>query len=265
MNVALICLLALDMAQIAHGLPSSGGAMTVSEFRSVKARDLVMVGVISDDAFKRMALSVLGPKTVSLGKLVAYETAQDRVIASRQPADHCSYGVWRATVEAYRKNYSGCPAVKEAVKIGDSIVVRTVSSGCRRTRIVLKGSADPLLLDVAGRAVEILEISVGPLTSIPGEQQVAANFYCRTATAISKHLAETLTSYLIGLTGIRAMGVVIRPDVWFVTDCGFPTIYPFEDFGSLPSYDWLVRAPGAGCAAFTKDGKVSCGGVNLAP
>lgn len=232
---------------------------TVTDLQGMHARQRVIVGTMSDEAFDKMAFGLLGPTEITVGELVAYGSVQDRVAAGPRGFDHCSYGQWRAVIDTFAKSHSGCPAVKEAVKIGANVVVRTVGTDCRRTQRVLRGDANPLLLRIGGNDVEVLEIQLGPLTSAPNENQIAVHVYARTNSRVTASLARAVTEQMLRLTGTDFLGVQLRADAWFVTDCGFPPIYAFEDRGGIPSYDQLAQMPAAGCAVgLIKNGNIRC-------
>jgi hypothetical protein len=231
---------------------------TVADLQGVHARQRVIVGSVTEEAFDKMALELLGRDTVTLGKLVDYGSVQDQVAAGPRGFDHCSYGHWRAVADAYAKSHSGCPVVKEAVKIGANIVVRTVGQDCQRTQRVLQGGADPLRVKIDGENVDLLGVELGPLTSAAQEQRITWHVYARTRPPITAELAKALTSRLIRLAGEDTISVALRPDAWFVTECGFPAVYPFEDRGRVPALGELAAAQSAVCSNFTTTGKIQC-------
>lgn len=258
MTIRQTCLLALVLGTPADRMLVASEAKTVNEFLGVQGRQRIIVGVMSEVEFERVAIGFLGSQQVSLGKVVAYASASDRLIAGPRGFTSWSYSLWRSSVQDYRKTHSGCPALREALKIGTGIVIRTASSDCRRTRTILRGTTDPLRMQVAGAEFEILEIDIKAISSKAGERRVFAGLYARTASAIKLGLAESLTSYLVGVTGVRIVGVAIRPDVWFVTESGFPTIYPFEESGPLPNPGRWEMIPSARCSTWNKNREVTC-------
>ena len=247
------------LAAFAVGLLQGADLKIVADLQGSHARHRSIVGNVTDDVFEKMALEFLGSNDVTLGTFVVYGSVQDRVAAGPRGFDHCSYGHWRAMVDNYEESHSGCPAIKEAIKIGSDTIIRTVRADCRRTSRVVQGATSPLRLEIEGEHVEVLALQLGPLTNSSKDHRIVVNVFSRTDSPLTANLAKALTSRLVGLTGVSSIGVVLRGDAWFVTDCAFPAVYAFENRGKIPTLDEVARLPSAGCFLFSSGSKMQCG------
>ncbi len=217
------------------------------------------VGDITEGAFELMASELLGSPEVSLGALAAYGSLSEHVLAGPRGFDHCGYGHWRAVIDGYEKSLPGCPRVKEATKIGSGIIIRTVDRDCQRSTKVLQGKGDPLHLQVTGVNIEVMEMAFAPLASGGNEDQVVVHLYARTDGSVSVELAKALAAEIRDSTGAREIGVELRSDKWFITDCGFPALFPFENLRGIPSADEFSQTKYAYCGLFGSfQGEIRC-------
>lgn len=244
------------MLAMTVGKLSATDLKLVSDLEGQNVRYRSVVGELTEAAFERLASSLLEPASVTLGAVDSYGSLQDSVIAGPRGFDHCSYGHWRSVLGGVQAK---CPSMKQAAKIGSDVVVRSVDRNCQRSVKLLQGNSDPLLLTLDGAQIEILEMSFGPLTSEAKERRIVVHVYARTNRAASAKLAKALTGRIRDLTNAKNVGVELRSDLWFITDCGFPVLYPFEERPKVPTADEFSRTRYASCGVFeSTHGEIRC-------
>jgi hypothetical protein len=140
----------------------------------------------------------------------------------------------------------------EAAKLGNSIVVVTLSSSCERTERLLRGERNPLELSVGERKLQILDIGFWPISSNRNERRLWAGFDLRSDGSISVELAKAAIGEIRRDTGGERLVVELRPELWFKGSCGFPAFFPFEQRPEPPSV-----------AAFSSTSYVSCMAPNV--
>lgn len=207
------------------------------------------IGRPSQAEFDKLAGEFLGSAAVKLGAIAAYGSLTDHVLAGPRGEDHCSYEAWRTLVDRHDIGPTGCPEVQEAIKIGDSIVIRRVDRSCRRSLSVLRGQRNPLEVPLSGRVVEVLDVSFARPMGTQNRNRISADLYLRTSGAVSEDLASAMTVHMRALTGIEYLGVRLRSDVWFVTACRFPALYPFGDQPRIPSKEEFQDMKQVACFA----------------
>jgi hypothetical protein len=158
-------------------------------------------------------------------------------------------------IDRYQQLQGGCPDVKEATKIGSNIIIRTVDHECQRSSRLLQGEKKPLDLIVEGAAIEVLEMSFSHPMGEANEHLVRANLYARTNGAVSAGVARALLSQVRATTGAEDIGVDLRSDSWFIEECGFPALYPFENLPKAPRVEEFYRTSYASCGLF---GTIRC-------
>lgn len=220
----------------------------VSDLSGANTRYRCVIGRIAKREFLSSALELLRPKEVTLGAFAAYGSLHERVLAGPRGEDHCGYEPWRALIDGYNPAQSGCPAVQEAAKIGSAVIFRGVDHNCRRTSEMLQGSANPLELFVAGRRVEVLDMSFSRPIGKANEHRIAVQLFVRTTEAASQELAKAITAQVKAATGVPYLTVELRSDTWFFDDCTFPAWFPFEAMSNLPSKDQYHRAREFSCS-----------------
>jgi hypothetical protein len=220
---------------------------TVADLEGGGIRYRSMVGHVDPATFAKLASDFLSPATIKLGVIVVFGSPLDAALAGPRQQDHCNFDDWRAATEA-RTNLGGCPTVQEAIKIGSRISLRRVDRTCRRTTAVLAGEGSPLDLVVSGRRYEVLELSFSRPIGEKNSSRISANVYVR-AAGVSTQELYTLTTHVRELTNATYLGVRLRSDAWFVTDCGFPAEYAFEDRGELPTKEAIQLEKTAACFA----------------
>ena len=166
--------------------------------------------------------------------------------------------MWRSTLDRFEASHPGCPAVKEAVKIGNNIIARTANRTATGPNVSSKETRTRSMSMWTGQRLDVFDLQVGPLTSSPDEREPFLNVFARATLPLSSGLARALTQSIISLTSVKALVVELSPDSWFITSCGFPVIYPFENRGDFPGLKQLDSTPSAGCAAMFKNGAIQC-------
>ena len=224
----------LYLALVAVGLLLADDLKVISELAGPHVRYRSVAGKLTDQAFEAIASQFLGPQNITLGAIAVYGTLRDHVLAGPRGFDHCSYGHWRSVIDRFDPQ-QGCPEVKEATKIGSSIVIRSVDHGCRRSSRLLQGKAGPLDFVVAGTVIRVLGMSFSRPMGKSNERRVRVELYARSSGAVSVELAKGLIAQIRETTGVGEFGVELRSDQWFITDCGFPALFPFEDQPKAPS------------------------------
>jgi len=200
----------------------------------------------SPAAFANMAGEFLGPQEVRLGAIAAYGSLRDRLLAGPRGGDHCGYESWRALTASRDLTPDGCPQVQEAIKIGNNVVIRSLDRDCRRT-VSLRGTTNPLSLSVAGSTFEVLEIGFSRPIGDQNIHRIAADFYIRAHAAVSKDIAEAILAQVRSVTRTPYLGVRLRSDTLFLTDCSFPAFYPFEDRPTIPNENEFYGMKYAAC------------------
>ena len=187
-----------------------------------------LLGEMSEEEFRRLALEFLGPEKVTVGQVVLYRSKQDEQKAAGKPGTDVSYESWLSLLKRWG---TACPEVREALQIGPAIVERSVDRECRTKRVVLLGEKDPLLRRIDGAEVEILHIVFQPVERSEntwGRRLISLQFYVRTQADVSIDLARQLLVEMKQLSGMPEIIVVLRNDAWFIEDSLFPVIYPFD-------------------------------------
>jgi hypothetical protein len=225
---------------------SAEGVATLTDMEGGGIRYRSMVGDMDQASFRRLAVDFLSAPTVKLGVIVLFGSPQDSALAGPRQQDHCTYDNWRALVETHTRS-DECPAVQEAIKIGSRIAVRRVDRTCRRSTTVLAGDGSPLDLVVTGKRYEVLEVSFSRPIGERNSGRISANLYLRAPSGVSTGTAHTVTTHIRHLTNASYLGVRIRPDAWFVPDCGFPADYPFDNRGKLPTKEAVEAVKTAAC------------------
>jgi hypothetical protein len=227
----------------------------ISDLESEHIRYRSLIGSITEEQFESVALELLQPRRITLGKVAIYGSQEDRVLSGPRGFDHCAYNHWRSVVTNPKP---GCPVVREALKVGSGIVVRSVDHECRRTTKVLRGK-DPLTLDAAGQKFELLDISFSRPMGDENRHRLRAGLYVRTDGALSATVARSLTARVIDLTGVTEISVELRADSWFITDCGFPARFAFEGQKQIPTAEEFAKTKYASCGSFQfTHGRIQC-------
>jgi hypothetical protein len=143
----------------------------------------------------------------------------------------------------------GCPEVREAIKIGENIVIRSQDRTCRRNLNLVQGKTNPLNLAGADGLFELLEVSFSRPMGKQNDDRITADLFVRTRGIISKGAAQAITVQVKSLTGAKYLGVILRSDTWFLGNCQFPALYPFEERPRIPTKEEFSRMKEVGCFA----------------
>lgn len=230
---------------------SAEGPRAVADLHGGRVRYLCLVGKVPCARFLATASSVLNPERVAVGMVAAYASFDDLQVAGPGQETHCGYDRWRALVEKWNSGTAGCPSVQEAVKIGSTILFRHVDSRCQRGIEVLSGKSNPLDLSTSGTKVEILDLSFSRPLGSKNVNRIAVHLYVRTDEPVSEELARATTTKIKELTQLTDLTVTLRNDVWFLNECRFPAIYPFESRAGLPTKGRFKTTRYASCSAFS--------------
>jgi hypothetical protein len=211
-------------------------AEIVNELRKGGIRFFVRVGATDEASVTGDALTLLGPRDVTLGRLVVYASrSAARAVEKESRLDHCSWEDVRTDLRSNNVviDTGHCPEVSEAIKIGSSILLRTVDSQCRNTKKLLRGTTDPLTVQSMGAEHEALVVSVRSGSSgVPFIQ-----LFVRTGSGISTDLAKDILLQLKRISGEAEVGVVVRNDANFVRHCMFPSPYLFDGTASVKTFE----------------------------
>ncbi len=205
---------------------------------------------MNDEEFATLASKILAPQEITLGAVVIYRSARDRVLAGERSFSHCSYGDWQALLNRHNPSRTGCPEVKEAVKIGPNILLRTVDHNCQRESRLLTGNANPLELTVNGRAVQVLHLSFSRPAGKKNNDRVTSHIFVRGDGPVSKPFARAVADQIRVLTSAPNLSVTLRADTWFINECKFPAWYPFEERRTRPTKEEFMRTRYASCSVF---------------
>ena len=219
----------------------------VSDLVGKNVRYRSIVGKLKPEEFVQASSEVLGAAEITLGAIANYTSEHDRLLAGPLGGDHCGYESWRGFINANSHPGEGCPAVREATKIGSSVILRTLTSDCRVSSKLLMGKSDPLTLVVGDKQVQILASSYGRPIGGASEHSVSVSLYVRVAGEVSVAIAKAVATEVSSITGVRNLGVVLRSDPWFFGDCMFPAVFPFEMQPTVPSKADYTRTRYASC------------------
>jgi hypothetical protein len=211
-------------------------AETIQELRTGGIRSLVRVGATDEASVVADALNLLGSPDVTLGRLVVYASrSAARAVEKESRLDHCSWDALRMDLKsnAILIDSDHCPEVSEVIKIGSSILLRTVDLQCRSIKKLLRGTSDPLRIHSLGAEHEGLAVSIHAGSSgVP-----FVHLFVRTESGISTDLAKDILLQLKSIAGVTEVGVVVRDDTNFVCDCTFPSPYLFDGPASVRTFE----------------------------
>jgi len=230
----------------------------LSDLQGGHIRHRSVVGKLTEKEFEDIVSELLGPKEITLGTVVAYGSLDDHLLAGPRGFDHCSYAHWLSMIGAGRGRQP-CPEVREASKIGSAIVVRSSGHDCQRGTKLLRSALSPLDFAVEGTRGEILDMSFSRPMGEANEHRIRPELYVQTNGTVTVALAKALLSHIRDLTSVGEISVELRADPWFITECGFPTLYPFGDNRPIPTVEEFARTKYASCGSFEfGHGSVQC-------
>jgi hypothetical protein len=235
------------VAQLAIALVSCGPVQQVAKRPSIWTAEELrgdgiyyrsMVGTMSPAAFDKMAISMLGSGSVRIGSIRLYHSERDRVRMSlRKGQNECGYQDWVYSMQQYRALEEGCPVITEAIKLGDTIAVRSVDQGCRRSYRVLDGRQDPLRLSVGHDRLNVLFMSFSEIGKRNTETH--AHPFLQSKRELSERDGKEITNELIRRWNSRCISVTVQKVPWFLQHCRYPVVNPFLDErppGNLQEY-----------------------------
>jgi len=236
----------LVLSILAAGCTLAADLQVISDYQGENIRHRTLIGKLSKSEFVALASEFLKSQEIRAGTIAIYGSARDRVLTGPYGVDHCGYDL-RRTIMDHNYQPPGCPEVKEAVKIGSAIVVRTLDSDCRRSSDLIRGTTNPLILDGSGTKLEILHLALSQNLGRVGVQA-----YVRTKSSVNTLAARSLTERVQALTGVRDVFVSLRSDAWFFNECEFPTLFPFEIQGKVPTREEWYKTKYAVCTALSQ-------------
>lgn len=225
-----------------------------------------LVGRLDSAAFNREVRRTLGAAQITAGVLTSFATEKDRRRASPQGGSDCTYNSWRAAIDRADLASSPlrCPEMRQAIKLGNKIVVRALDTNCRRTQQLLQGATNPLRFALAGSFYELVDLVPSATRCTPdGPDCLTVAFYLKTGDDVTLNHAKETLLYLQELSGTPRASLVLRNDAWLVTHCRAPVILPLMT-GSfvLPSNSDFMHSKEADCVLLSNR-RISCYGVNL--
>lgn len=233
-------------------LAEASAVKTIEELHAGPMRYRKLVGAVDKDWVKAKAIAELGPRNITFGRLVVYGSRGAARSIERESYSSCSWKALRTALEANGViiQPSHCPEVSEAIKIGSSIVLRTVDSSCRSTRSVIQGTSDPLRIRSMGAEHEILAVSLrrrhGKDPSV-GTEQVIVSIFVRAGSKPSIRLARDILARFKALSKAEEMMVFVKDNAELFTHCASPAPYLFDGPDSIAA---ALREPtGAGTEA----------------
>jgi hypothetical protein len=240
------------LVSMATGL-CAANLTTKVDVKSGGLRYKSLIGRMDRQEFVKTALGVLSPKEVAFGAVVAYPTAQARLLGGPRDRYDGTYEEWLSFITFYKAAPGNCPEVQEALKIGTDILYRSMDRGCRTEKFLLQGNRDPLSRTIAGTKVDILHLYAlaAPVPKIPG--RVVMDVYVRAkAGSVTEQLGLAITKEMKPLSGPATdLSVVLRSDVWFLNHPNFPTVFGFwEKPWYIPTKKEFDRNKEVFCATF---------------
>jgi hypothetical protein len=229
------------------------GELTVkSDLAADGIRFQLSTGKMPKDDFLRKALVLLEPKSIRLGVIVNYPSDADRLLAGPRLEFHCTYEEWLAKVSESRVQQGECPVVQEAMKVGASIVYRSIDKKCSIDHLLLQGGSDPLLLRIGNSQIEILSMDFGEPAKADRKQRAQFRLYAwADRRSVTEALARALTAKMKAMAGGLDVSVRLRSDAWFLADCGFPLLYGFgKREGVPPTKEQFLHTRTVFCSAF---------------
>lgn len=237
-------------------------ATVVRELRTGSIRYAVLVGKLAENRVSAAALQLLGPVEAKFGRLVVYASRDAEMAIEREShLDECSWEglVTDAASNSVRIAPGHCPEVSEAIKIGPSMVLRTVDSECRVKKKLLLGNGDPLWMSVGNIRSEILAVSLWP--PIGGRPATDGDLprvhvFVRVKSPLTNELAQGILTRLKEVSAASEILVAVRNDADFFTHCSFPAPYLFGGADTVVKLE--TKRPHGG-------GEVICGALDPWP
>ena len=187
------------------------------------------VGSIKPPDFKKWAEGLLLSKAVTLGVVRAFPTKNDALLAGSRGNDHCSFDQWSAFIAANGVDATYCPAVQEAVKLRNNIILRTLKHDCHFSQSIITGDRNPLEQNISGFDVQIFYISISAgYTSAHIFHPDVLVYAGVSKSAATERLSKAVLQVFHGIIPSANLAVMVRPDPYFLDDCRFPAIYGFS-------------------------------------
>jgi len=237
----------------------------LGEHKSGPIRYSVQVGELEEEAFTAAAIGLLAPPEVKFGRVVRYASEAAALVVERASRlTGCSWEalVTDAVANDVRIPPERCPEVMEAIKIGSSIVRRSVDAKCRVKKELIAGTSDPLWIEIGSAHHEVLALQVRKREGVgrkSHEVKLSAQLFVRTKVRLSTELAKAILEQISSLCPMEDLFVILRNDAAFFGSCMFPSPYLFDgpkegwEVGSKPQ----IRGEEAACGVFESK-PVSC-------
>jgi hypothetical protein len=218
-------------------------------YDSPNVRGEVYVEAMTEKAFRARVEELLGAPEITLGVVAAYESRRDLILAGPRQSDHCSYQSWNAVLAANQYADDRCPIVRDAIKLGKSTILRTNDNRCQTKTTLVQGADSPLFVTANGTKFEILSVRLSTPGSEPRQRLVSAEVFVRTDEVPTEQMARSITTAIKSITKAPYLTIVLRSDLWFVEDCGFPARYPFAVRSPQLSFENFLKTRSAVCDA----------------
>ncbi|MCX6622793.1 MAG: hypothetical protein NTY38_17350 [Acidobacteria bacterium] len=214
-------------------------------------RDVVIAGRLSDHDVIKLARDYLGEPAIRLARLVVYDSTGASDLEYVRQETHCR----PETVENRVPKRDGvpvCPTVREVLKVGGDMVLRSNRDGLVTTRQVLQGT-DPL--GGPGRGWELIGLTLMPQPGASREEprvELRASVFVRLYGNLTEELTAASLKHFQEMSGLPEMTVTARKDTMFLWDCEFPVVDLCLHWGSrgLPdAADGRLRATEIWCFA----------------
>jgi hypothetical protein len=129
---------------------------------------------------------------------------------------------------------------------------------------MLAGGQDPTIVVEDGTRFQLLhyQLTKGG-DGLLDRHAFALHVFARALSKVSVSATTLLTNRLARLSGARPIIVSVRPDTWFVTDPGYPEVFPFVKTLDRPSKRAYDLAPVLSCGVDSQ--VLTCSGRGFEP
>jgi hypothetical protein len=242
---------------VAACFAAPGPFTVIQNVRNGPIRQAVLVGRADAARVEAEALALLGPREITLGRLVVYTSSSAAMVVERSSdLDHCDWR--RAQVEMGSNGVvvdpGHCPEVSEAIKIGGDILLRTVDSHCRSARRLIQGTSNPLLVLAQGTRHDVLAVSV----HVGSDGVPFVEVFVRTKSKPTEQLAADILGRIRAVVSAKDIAVVVRNDTCFYEACRFPAPFLFDERGPLEFSQCQSPLSGSATCAAIRRQSVNC-------
>lgn len=234
--------------------------VTASEVKVVRdihgsgVRTTTAIGKVDSDQSVAEALRFLSSKAIRIGTFEIYASEEEMHRSDRQWGTDCSYAGWFASVKT--KGFTGtsfrCPERTYAIKIGDSIVIRTNDAGCASKHTIVQGVKDPTSIQISGDKLQIVDFFIREGPSLHERKSMPrVVFFVQSDNAVTEEVATRFILHFEKLIPDIDKTVVLRNDRWFITTCEFPLLLSFlQPRSEVPTEEVFRRSQQVSCSLF---------------